>query len=101
MSKEWPALGQEKDRKKKLQPKVGSFAAAVKVQNSEGEPRQEQTDCEGKSGRDDKNLPNETSLTLSWEERNAANKAAKQAQKEEKKIKREENARRKLLAPKG
>lgn len=99
MSKEWPALGQEKSSRKKFQPRVGSFAAAVKVHNSEAEPCQEQTD--GKLGNNQNTLRQQTCQTLSWEERNAANKAAKLAHKEEKRIKREENARRKLLAPKG
>jgi hypothetical protein len=99
MSKEWPALGQEKISRKKFQPRVGSFAAAVKVTNSVAEPSQERTDV--KLGNSEKNSGQQACQSLSWEERNAANRAAKLAQKEEKKIKREENARRQLLAPKG
>jgi hypothetical protein len=99
MSKEWPALGQEKNPRKKSQPRVGSFAAAVKVQSADAEPCKEQAG--EKLGIEGNNLRLQTSPALSWEERNAANKAAKQAQKEEKRIKREENARRQLLAPKG
>lgn len=99
MSKEWPALGQEKSPRKKIQPRVGSFAAAVKVRSADAEASQDKAG--EKLGNEDNNLRQQTLPTLSWEERNAANKAAKQAQKEEKRIIREENARRKLLAPKG
>jgi hypothetical protein len=99
MSKEWPALGQEKSQRKKFQPRVGSFAAAVKVRSADAEPSQDQAG--DKLGNEGNNARLQTIPTLSWEERNAANKAAKQAQKEEKRILREENARRKLLAPKG
>jgi len=92
--KEWPALGQSSSRRK-LNPKANSFAAAVKVQHAEV--------GEGKSNsiaEPTRSLDSQQS-ECSWEEKKAAIRAAKLAQKEEKRIKREENARRKLFAPKG
>ncbi|CAB3379428.1 Hypothetical predicted protein [Cloeon dipterum] len=89
-SKEWPALGQPKKRKGHT-PKATSFAAALKAKELEEGGQQTVTDVQ----------TSEKAPAISWEERKAAVRAAKLANKEERRLRREENVRRQLQAPTG
>ncbi|XP_059486006.1 selenocysteine insertion sequence-binding protein 2 [Neocloeon triangulifer] len=91
MSIEWPALGQTIKKKNPLE--ASSFAAAVKVNAA---AKNEEPTSSSAQNAEQSQVP-----AVSWEEKKANIRAAKQAMKEEKRLRREESARKQLLAPKG